>query len=76
MRLILFVQGELYRLPTVLMMPVEKRNNTGEGLESLLGVCLQSILEKHGSGLEGVQLTEDVNHILAMVRQLQTIANP
>ena len=56
-------------LPQVLMAPVPARCNTGEVVEALLGTCLQTILERHGSGLEGLALTEEFNKLLALVRQ-------
>ena len=49
-------------------MPIDERINTGETLEILLGACLQASLERYGSGLEGTQLTEELNQLLAMVR--------
>lgn len=56
-----------FRLPTVMLMPIKVRSNTAEALETLLGACLQASLEKYGSGLQGTQLTEELNRLLAMV---------
>ena len=55
-------------LPQVLVTRVPARCNTGEVVEALLGICLQTILERHGSGLEGLALTEEFNKLLALVR--------
>lgn len=54
-------------MPTILLAPVAERSNTGEVLESLLGTCLQTALEKHGSGLEGAALTQEFNSVLSLV---------
>lgn len=56
-----------FRLPSILLKLIEKRSNLDEALETLLGTCLQASLEKFGSGLEGTQLTEELNKLLAMV---------
>lgn len=58
---------EAYKLPRVLLVRLGEPGQAGEALQTLLGTCLQSVLEKHGSGLEGIQLTEEVGQILAMV---------
>ena len=64
------MQTASFYLPSVLLLPVDRKGNTGEILESLIGACLQASLEKHGSGLEGMKLTEELNQILAMVETL------
>ena len=37
-------------------------------MEGLLGACLQAMLEKFGSGLEGTALTTEFSSLLALVR--------
>lgn len=62
-----YKQAANYCPPSFVLLQIDQRNNTGEALEHLIGVCLQAIIEKHGSGLEGAQLADQFNQILAMV---------
>ncbi|BDA40960.1 hypothetical protein COCOBI_01-6140 [Coccomyxa sp. Obi] len=55
--------------PQVMLLAVQPRGDAVERIELLIGACLQSILRRFGSGLDGMSMTEELTQLLALLME-------